>query len=244
MPPPLTWSPDPARNLTPSTLPDPGSCLELTLPLAIVHTHAHPQACTHCHAQPQPLPVPDPSRTSGCVPCVHTEDTDTFHTQHVNNPPSPCVCSDARAKPNTLGETLKAPCTASARARGCFQRKPVLQGHFSLPLPAFPKAPNPSPHRGPSPGGRGFFFEPFTARRRGRYKDKEAARSLIPWKIPDSPTAAYLWPMVQTQPALHLGKQQGVTLQPRDVALWLPGVATGSAGRAQGHPALAEAAVA
>ena len=88
------------------------------------------------------------------------------------------------------------------------------------------------------------FDEPFAARSRGHDKDKEAARSLVPWKIPASPTAAYLWPVVQTQPALCLGKQQGVTLQHMNAALPLPGAATGSAGTAQGHPALTVTAAA
>ena len=50
--------------------------------------------------------------------------------------------------------------------------------------------------------------------------------------------------MVQTQPALRLGKQQGVTLQTVDAALPLPEAATGSTGTAQGRPALAVRAAA
>ena len=89
MPAALTQSPDVARNLTPSTLPDPGSRLELSVLLAIVHTHAHTHtnACTHSHGQPQSPYVPGPNRMSSCVPCVHTEDMDTFHTQRLNNSP-------------------------------------------------------------------------------------------------------------------------------------------------------------
>jgi len=139
---------------------------------------------------------------------------------------------------------MKMPCRASARPGDSFQRNPVLQGHFSLLLPPASNSTNPFPTQRTFPRRKGCLFEPFTAQSRGHGKEKEAARSLVPWKIPASPAAACLWRMEQTQPALRLGKQQGLTPQPTNAGCPLPGAPTGSAGTAEGHPALAVTATA